>query len=78
MPNIGSGRVLEKIPGSKSGSGGVRVLKYRIGYFWVSFLLWVFLCIPGYFVKEPPTTTQDCLGVIPEIPSHVWEHPRNG
>ena len=74
MPNIGSGQVLEKIPGSRSGSGGVGVLKYRIGYFgyWVlSFLLWVFLGIPGYFVK-------DYLGIIPEIPSHVWEHLRNG
>ena len=81
MPNIGSGQVLEKIPGSRSGSGGVGVLKYRIGYFgyWVlSFLLWVFLGIPGYFVKEPPTTTQDCLSVIPEIPSHVWEHQEMG
>ena len=50
--NIGSGRVLEKIPGSGSGSGRVGVLKYTIGYFRVSFLLsgisgysWVFLGI---------------------------------
>ena len=71
MPNIGSGRVLGKIPGSRSCSGGVGVLKYRLGYFWVSFLLWVFVGIPGYFVK-------DYLGIIPEIPSHVWEHLRNG
>ena len=37
--NIGSGRVLEKIPGSGSGSGRVGVLKYTVGYFRVSFLL---------------------------------------
>ena len=36
---VGSGRVLEKIPGSGSGSGRVGVLKYTIGYFRVSFLL---------------------------------------
>ena len=52
--NIGSGRVLEKIPGSGSGSGRVGVLKYTIGYFRVSFLLsgisgysWVFPGISG-------------------------------
>ena len=22
------------------------------------------------------TNTQDCRGVIPEIPSHVWEYPK--
>ena len=37
--NIGSGRVVDKIPGSGSGSGRVGVSKYTIGYFWVSFLL---------------------------------------
>ena len=31
--NIGSGRVLDKIPGSGSGSGRVGVLKNTIGYF---------------------------------------------
>ena len=36
---VGSGRVLEKIPGSGSGSGRVGVLKYTVGYFRVSFLL---------------------------------------
>ena len=36
---VGSGRVLDKIPGSGSGSGRVGVSKYTIGYFWVSFLL---------------------------------------
>ena len=36
---VGSGRVLEKIPGSGSGSGRVGVLKNTIGYFRVSFLL---------------------------------------
>ena len=52
---VGSGRVLEKIPGSGSGSGRVGVLKYKIGYFRVSFLLsgisgysWVFSGISGY------------------------------
>ena len=52
--NIGSGRVLDKIPGSGSGSGRVGVLKYTIGYFRVSFLLsgisgysWVFPGISG-------------------------------
>ena len=37
--NIGSGRVLEKLPVSGSGSGRVGVLKYTVGYFRVSFLL---------------------------------------
>ena len=52
--NIGSGRVLEKIPGS--GSGRVGVLKYTTGFFRVSFLLsgisgysWVFPGTSGYF-----------------------------
>ena len=36
---VGSGRVLDKIPGSGSGSGGVGVSKNTIGYFRVSFLL---------------------------------------
>ena len=44
--NIGSGRVLDKIPGSGSGSGRVGVSKNTIGYFRVSFLL---LGIFGYF-----------------------------
>ena len=35
--NIGSGRVVNKIPGSGSGSGRVGVLNYMIGYFRVSF-----------------------------------------
>ena len=43
---VGSGRVLDKIPGSGSGSGRVGVSKYMIGYFRVSFLL---LGISGYF-----------------------------
>ena len=43
---VGSGRVLDKIPGSGSGSGRVRVLKNTIGYFRVSFLL---SGISGYF-----------------------------
>ena len=55
---VGSGRVLDKIPGSGSGSGRVGVLKYTIRYFRVSFLLsgisryfryfWVFLGLPIY------------------------------
>ena len=43
---VGSGRVLDKIPGSGSGSGRVGVSKYMIGYFQVSFLL---SGISGYF-----------------------------
>ena len=39
---VGSGRVLDKIPGSGSGSGRVGVSKNMIGYFRVSFF-------PGYF-----------------------------
>ena len=46
--NIGSGRVLDKIPGSGSDSGRVGVLKYTIGYFRVSFLLSGILGISGY------------------------------
>ena len=44
--NIGSGRVLDKIPGSGSGSGRVGVSKNTIGYFRVSFFL---SGISGYF-----------------------------
>ena len=54
--NIGSGRILEKIPGSWSGTGWVGVMKYTIGYFQISFLLsgisqysWVFLGLSVYF-----------------------------
>ena len=36
---VGSGRVLDKILGSGSGSGRVGVSKYTIGYFQVSFFL---------------------------------------
>jgi len=43
---VGSGRVLDKIPGSGSGSGRVGVSKNMIGYFRVSFLL---SGISGYF-----------------------------
>ena len=43
---VGSGRVLDKIAGSGSGSGRVGVLKFTIGYFRVSFLL---SGISGYF-----------------------------
>ena len=43
---VGSGRVLDKIPGSGSGSGRVGVSKYAIGYFRVSLL---FSGISGYF-----------------------------
>ena len=44
--NIGSGRVLDKIPGSRSGLGRVGMLKYTIGYFRISFLL---SGVSGYF-----------------------------
>ena len=44
--NIGSGRVLDKIPCSGSGSGRVGVSKNTIGYFRVSFFL---SGISGYF-----------------------------
>ena len=43
---FGSGRVLDKIPGSGSGSGQEGVSKYTIGYFRVSFFL---SGISGYF-----------------------------
>jgi len=36
---VGSGRVLDKIPGSGSGSGRVGVSKNTFGYFQVSFFL---------------------------------------
>ena len=49
--SIGSGRVLDKIPGSGSGSGRVRVSKNTIGYFRVSFFSFgyfrVFRVFPG-------------------------------
>ena len=43
---VGLGRVLDKIPGSGSGSGRVGVSKNMIGYFRVSFFL---SGISGYF-----------------------------
>ena len=49
---VGSGRVLDKIPGSGSGSGRVGVSKNTIGYFQASFFFRVFLGIlgiSGYF-----------------------------
>ena len=46
--NIGSGRVLDKIPGSGFGSGRVGVSKNTMGYFRVSFLLPGILGISGY------------------------------
>ena len=49
--NIGSGRVLDKIPGS--GSGRVGVSKYTIGYFRVSFLLSGISGYVGYFRVFP-------------------------
>ena len=48
--NIRSGRVLDKIPGSGSGSGRVGVLKNTIGYIRVSFL---FSGNSGYFRVIP-------------------------
>ena len=48
--NTGLGRVLDKIPGSRSGSGRVGVSKYTIGYFRVSFIFGyfrVFRVFPG-------------------------------
>ena len=45
--NIGSGRVLEKIPGSGSGSGRVGVLKIRSGIFGYLFYSRVIPGIPG-------------------------------
>ena len=44
---VGSCRVLEKIPGSGSGSGRVGVLKNTIGYFQVSLLEFYSRVIPG-------------------------------
>ena len=44
--NIRSDRVLDKIPGSRLGSGRVGVSKYTIGYFRV---FWVFQGILGIF-----------------------------
>ena len=43
------GWVLDKIPGSRSGSGQVGVSKYTIGYFQVSFLLSGISRYFGYF-----------------------------
>ena len=46
---VGSGRVLDKIPGSGSGSGRVGVLENTIGYFRVPFLLSGISGYLGYF-----------------------------
>ena len=58
--NIGSGRVLEKIPGSGSGSGRVGVLKNTIGYFRVSFLLSGNSGYSGYFRVIPGNSQIIC------------------
>ena len=50
---VGSGWVLDKIPGSGSGSGRVGVSKNTIGYFRVSFLLSGISGIFGYFWGYP-------------------------
>ena len=77
--NIGSGRVLEKIPGSGSGSGRVGVLKNTIGYFRVSFLLSGNSGYSGYFRVIPgiPGNSQIICNpkhrVIPEIPGITRE-----
>ena len=55
--NIGSGRVVDKIPVSGSGSGRVGVSKNTIGYFRVSFLL---SGISGYFGHLPMTAPSSC------------------
>ena len=47
--NIGSGRVLDKIPGSGPGLGRVGVSKNMIGYFRVPFLLSGISGYVGYF-----------------------------
>ena len=47
--NIGSGRVLDKIPSSRSGSGRVGVSENMIGYFRVPFLLSGISGYLGYF-----------------------------
>ena len=49
----GSGRVLNKIPGSGSGSGRVGVSKNTIGYFRVFFLLSGMSGMFGYFWVYP-------------------------
>ena len=46
---VGSGRVLDQIPGIGSGSGRVGVSKYAIGYFRVSVLLSGIFGYFGYF-----------------------------
>ena len=50
LSEVGSGRVLEKISGNWSGSGRVRVLKYKVfsGIFYTLGYSWVFLGISGY------------------------------
>ena len=72
--NIGSGRVLEKIPGSGSGSGRVGVLKNTIGYFRVSFLLSGNSGYSGYFRVIPGNSQIICNPkhrVIPETPGNT-------
>ena len=58
---VGSGRVLDKIPGIGSGSGRVGVSKYAIGYFRVSLLVSGIFRYFGYFAK---------FRVIPDISSY--------
>ena len=50
---VRSGRVFDKIPGSRSGSGRVGVSKNTIGYFRVSFLLSGISGYVGYFWVYP-------------------------
>ena len=64
--NIGSGRIVNKIPGSGSGSGWVGVSKYTIGYFRVCRVFWVFLGIYGFIPDVSgyplPDDFQNCIG----------------
>ena len=46
---VGSGRVVDKIPGSGSGSGRVGVSKNTIGYFRVSLFIWGIFGYFGYY-----------------------------
>ena len=72
---VGSGRVLDKIPGSGSGSGRVGVSKYTIGYFRVSFLLSGISGYVGYFRVFPGMSgIYGYLRIFPGIYGYIRYH----
>ena len=75
---VGSGRVLDKIPGIGSGSGRVGVSKYTIGYFRVSLLFSGIFGYVGYFrvYLGLPWGVPGKLLLVPPHPSPLYKKIR--